>query len=117
MKGDFSQWRRFDPTENFTAVLHQQGRVLLDQDWNDQARIVDHWERRAGKDVIGDAIAAVPAGSPNGFKIEAAQVVNVGGSDRVELDVRPGHAWADGLLVYLGGDPSPPSAAWRPISN
>ncbi|HYT61824.1 MAG TPA: DUF6519 domain-containing protein [Haliangiales bacterium] len=106
MNGDFSQWRPFDPTENFTAVLHQQGRVLLDQDWNDQARIVDHWERRAGKDVIGDAIAAVPAGSPNGFKIEAAQVVNVGGSDRVELDVRPGHAWADGLLVYLGGDPS-----------
>src|SRR6266545_3548761 len=63
MNGDFSQWRRFDPTENFTAVLHQQGRVLLDQDWNDQARIVDHWVRR-------------------------------------------GHAWADGLLVYLGGDPS-----------
>src|SRR6266545_2984708 len=106
MNGDFSQWHRFDPTENFTAVLHQQGRVLLDQDWNDQARIVDHWARRAGKDIIGDAIAAVPAGSPNGFEIEAAQVVNVGGTDRVELEVRPGHAWADGLLVYLGGDPS-----------
>ena len=105
MNGDFSQWRPFDPNENFNGVLHQQGRVLIDPDWNDQARIVDHWQGRAGKDVIGEGIAAVPVGS-NGFKIEAAEVVNVGGSERVELDVRPGHAWADGLLVYLGGDPA-----------
>jgi hypothetical protein len=105
MNGDFSQWRPFDPNENFNGVLHQQGRVLIDPDWNDQARIVDHWQGRAGKDVIGEGIAAVPAGS-NGFKIEAAEVVSIGGSDGVELDVRPGHAWADGLLVYLGGDPA-----------
>jgi hypothetical protein len=102
MNGDFSQWRPFDPTENFNGVLHQQGRVLLDPDWNDQARIVDHWQGRAGKDIIGEGIAAVPGGS-NGFKIQAAEVVT--GASDVELEVWPGHVWADGLLVYLESDP------------
>ena len=105
MNGDFSQWRRFDPDENFNGVLHQQGRVQLDTDWNEQTRVVNHWQGRAGRDVIGDSVAAVPTTSPDGFKIEGAQVVNAGGTERVQLDVRPGHAWADGLLVYLGGNP------------
>jgi hypothetical protein len=104
MNGDFSQWRRFDPNENFNGVLHQQGRVLLDPDWNEQTRILEHWQGRAGKDVIGDRVAAVPASNPDGFKVETAEVVTVAGARQVELDVRPGHAWADGLLVYLGGE-------------
>ena len=103
MNGDFSQWRPFDPNENFNGVLHQQGRVLLDPDWNEQTRIAEHWQGRAGQDVIGEGVAAVPAGSPDGFKIEAASVTTVAGVARVELEVRPGHAWADGLLVNLGG--------------
>jgi hypothetical protein len=110
MNGDFSQWRLFDPNENFNGVLHQQGRVLLDPDWNEQTGILEHWQGRAGKDVIGDGVAAVPASNPDGFKVEAAQVVTVAGAKRVELEVRPGHAWADGLLVYLGGEPPDPSA-------
>jgi hypothetical protein len=106
MKGDFSQWRPFDPAENFNGVLHQQGRVLLDADWNDQTRLEAHWQNRAGQDLIGEGVAAVPAGDASGFKIEAAQVATVGGVDRVELSVRPGHAWVDGRLVYFGGDPT-----------
>ena len=31
MKGDFSKWA-FEPTDNYSGVLHQQGRVLLDAD-------------------------------------------------------------------------------------
>src|SRR5262249_18516446 len=106
MKGDFSQWRPFDPAENFSGVLHQQGRVLLDTDWNEQTRLEAHWQNRAGRDVIGEGVAAVPAGQAAGFKITAAQVATVAGLDRVELSVRPGHCWADGRLVYLGGDPA-----------
>lgn len=103
MKGDFSQWR-FDPRENFNGVLHQQGRVLLDADWNEQTRIQTHWQRRAGRDVIGPAVAAVPASEPDGFQIVAADVVNAGGIDHVELQVHPGHVWADGWLAYLAGE-------------
>jgi Family of unknown function (DUF6519) len=102
MNGDFSQWRPFDPNENFNGVLHQQGRVLIDPDWNEQVRIVNHWQGRAGKDVIGEGILAVPVSDPKSFQVEAAKVVGGG----VELQIRPGHAWADGLLVHLGGEPS-----------
>ena len=34
MKGDFSRLT-FDPTKHYTGVLHQQGRVWLDSDWNE----------------------------------------------------------------------------------
>ena len=33
MKGDFSTWNK-DRAQNFRGTLHQQGRVLLDRDWN-----------------------------------------------------------------------------------
>jgi Family of unknown function (DUF6519)/Right handed beta helix region len=105
MKGDFSQWRPFDPNENFNGVLHQQGRVLTDPDWNEQTRIDQHWRDRAALDVIGAGVAAVPLDEPNGFKVESAAVVNTAGVKSVELKVRPGHAWAGGPLVYLGGEP------------
>jgi len=104
MKGDFSQWRPFDPNENFNGVLHQQGRVLIDPDWNEHTELVQHWQGQAGRDVIGDGIAAVAADDPDGFKIEAAKVITTGTTRRVELQVHAGHAWADGLLVHLGGN-------------
>lgn len=34
MRGDFSRFL-FDPTKHYVAVLHQQGRVWLDSDWNE----------------------------------------------------------------------------------
>ena len=34
MKGDFSRIS-FDPTKHYAGVLHQQGRVWLDSDWNE----------------------------------------------------------------------------------
>jgi len=105
MKGDFSQWRPFDPNENFNGVLHQQGRVLIDPDWNEHTQLLQHWQGQAGRDVLGDGIAAVAADDPEGFKIEAAKVITVGTTKRVELQVHAGHAWADGLLVHLGGNP------------
>jgi hypothetical protein len=52
MKGDFSKWQ-FDKTDNFNGVLHQQGKVLLDSDWNAQTTIETDWQDTAGQDVIG----------------------------------------------------------------
>src|SRR5215216_3402374 len=111
MKGDFSQSNghlaplRVDPEDNFSGVLHQQGRVLLDGDWNAQTSITTHWQDQAGRDVIGPAVAAVPAGESDGFRIQSA---SVDASNRVELAIRPGRVWADGILAYLPGeDPNP----------
>jgi len=106
MKGDFSVWR-YDPLDNDQGVLYQQGRVTLDRDLTDAERIAVHWHTQAAQDVIGKRVLAVPAEEANGFFVESAEVL--GGA--VHLHVRPGRAWADGILLYLPADPAHPSAA------
>ncbi len=98
MRGDFSVWQ-FDKFDNFNGTLPQQGRVVLDRDGLAQTRIDLHWQKTAGQDIIGADTAAVPASEPNSFKIDQAQVV----AGKVQLTVRPGHLWADGILAYLDG--------------
>jgi hypothetical protein len=120
MHGDFSVLR-FDPREhqrgvsppgrgvlrNVNGVLHQQGRVMSDADLTEGELLELAWDGQAGRDVIGEAVAAVPATSPEGFTIAAAFVA---GSD-VHVSVRPGRAWADGILTRLAGDSADPAAA------
>src|SRR5436309_10570532 len=98
MTGDFSS-RFIESDLNESGVLYQQGRVFLDQDGNAQTRYVNRWQDTAAQDVIGASVLAAPADDAAAFRVEAAQVV--GGE--VHLTVGPGHAWADGLLVYLQG--------------
>lgn len=102
MKGDFSKWD-FDPKRNFNGVLQQQGKVLLDSDWNEHECITNHWQDQAGRDVIGTKVAAVPASVPDSFKVQSA-LVPLDMMSPVELRITPGHLWADGLLVYLKGE-------------
>jgi hypothetical protein len=52
MKGDFSR-ETFDRREHYTRVLLQQGRALLDADWNEQAAITRHHVRTLAVDLIG----------------------------------------------------------------
>lgn len=59
MYGDFSR-DTFDRRRNCGRVLMQQGRALLDADWNEQAAILLHHLRTTSRDVIG------PHGGPAG---------------------------------------------------
>lgn len=52
MKGDFSR-NTFDQTKHFSRVLMQQGRVLLDSDWNEQASVLLHYLQTLAADLIG----------------------------------------------------------------
>ncbi|NES01189.1 MAG: hypothetical protein F6J86_46790, partial [Symploca sp. SIO1B1] len=52
MKGDFTRWT-FDASKRYSSVRLQQGRVLLDADWNEQLDIVAYREQRANKEIIG----------------------------------------------------------------
>src|SRR5215217_6125476 len=52
MKGDFSRFT-FRRTNHYRNVRLQQGRVLLDADWNEQIDIQSHHSRIAARDVIG----------------------------------------------------------------
>jgi hypothetical protein len=102
MKGDFSSWRD-ERRQNFTGVMHQQGRVMLDADWNAQTAITNDWQDVAAQDIIGSGVAAVPADQPNGFKVKTASV-NAG---NVQLTLAPGRTWADGMLAELYSEPDP----------
>ena len=67
MKADFTR-NTFHAFRHFTRVLMQQGRVLLDADWNEQAAILLRYLRSMAADIIG------PHGGPAGnlgFRIVA----------------------------------------------
>ena len=54
----------FNPKQHYTSVRMQQGRVLTDDDWNENERIDKENERESFVDIVG------PYGSPdNGFHI------------------------------------------------
>lgn len=109
MKGDFSQWKH-DPNQNFSGVLHQQGRVLLDTDWNAQTQITSDWQDTAARDAFGPGVAAVPAGDRDAFKVTGA-IIN---GTQVEVTLQPGRVWADGLLVYLAEETRLDASYLRP---
>lgn len=97
MRGDFSSFWKKEANRNFNGVLHQQGRVLLDRDWNAQTEIVNDWQETAAADIIGAGVAAVPADAPDSFMVTSAEIAAV--PDRIEITVNGGRVWADGLLV------------------
>jgi len=99
MKGDFSRWDALNEP-NLNGVLHQQGRVFVDRDWNDQTQIALDWQDGAAKQIIGSNVAAISNQEPNGFKVIHAIVDE---NQQVKLDIHPGQGWADGLAVTLPG--------------
>src|SRR4051812_9530165 len=95
MHGDFS----IGPGQavlNEAGVLFQEGRVILDRDGTAQTRIVTGWQDTARRAAFGPNGAAVPADTPDSFKVIAAAAVD----SQVQVRVLPGHIWADGILVF-----------------
>ncbi len=99
MKGDFSSWNK-DRSQNFRGTLHQQGRVLLDRDWNAQTEVINEWQETAGRDAFGAGVAAVPAEVPLSFKVTEARL----DAGVVRISANKGRVWADGLLVEATRD-------------
>jgi len=84
---------------NFNGILHQQGRVITDADWNAQTIITNDWQDTAGRNIIsGKKVAAIPAENPDAFKIKSALVSE---GKEVKIVMTPGMAWVDGLPIYL----------------
>jgi nitrous oxidase accessory protein NosD len=95
MSGDYSR-QRFDPKNDFSGVLMQQGRVQLDADWNELVEILDRRRRAKTTDIIGRCV--VPKETPDGFKIEAS-----GGT----FTIGRGRIYVDGLLAENHGAGAP----------
>ena len=89
--GDISR-NAFDPKKHYSGVRMQQGRVITDDDWNDNERIEDEDRRRARVDIIG------PAGSPDdGFKIKNPTMNN----GKINFQVSPGSFYLGGLRLEM----------------
>jgi hypothetical protein len=99
VKGDFTR-DIFDPRKHYSQVLMQQGRVLVNDDWNAQTAIHVHYLRALAKDLIGQH------GGPfegNGFAIAA------GGGTLGPFTIGKGHYYVDGILCENDRD----TAAYR----
>ena len=98
MKGDFARVT-FDPARHYSQVFQQQGRVLLEADWNEQGHIQLHLLRALVKDLIG------PCWAPGtGFAIADTSTDANGKTTPLALTdwtLSPGHFYADGVLCEL----------------
>jgi hypothetical protein len=104
MGADFSR-ERFDPNRDYSGVLMQQGRVMLDADWNEQVSVVARRLRAAAADLgsrgpqLGVAgTAVVPRTTPDGFAITV-----VGGV----MSIGRGRIYVDGVLAENHGAGAP----------
>ena len=95
MHGDFSRWT-FDRGAGYRAVLLQQGRVLLDADFNEQAAITAHHDETRMHDVAGRA--GGPADGA-GFALVDAAGAAPDGSAWEDLHVTPGRFYVEGVLA------------------
>jgi Family of unknown function (DUF6519) len=100
MQGDFSRWT-FDPQAAYRAVLLQQGRVVLDADWNEQTQITAHHDEVRTLDIVGRA------GGPIGQA--AFGITDPGGNPPkdapwTDLRITPGRFYVDGVLAEVEAD-------------
>jgi len=92
---------RFDPLRDFAGVVLQQGRLLLDGDFNEYVALLDRRLRAEtcdltsfGPDPDHAGVAWVPRQTPDGFRVVAS-----GG----KLTIGRGRMYVDGLLAENHG--------------
>jgi Family of unknown function (DUF6519) len=95
---------RFDPLRDFAGVVLQQGRLLLDADFNELVALLDRRLRAEtidltsfGPDPDHAGESWVPRQTPDGFRVTAS-----GG----KLTIGRGRMYVDGLLAENHGDPA-----------
>ncbi|MEO5607300.1 MAG: DUF6519 domain-containing protein, partial [Polaromonas sp.] len=106
MQGDSSR-DSFNPARHYSAVRLQQGRVITDADWNEQADLTRYRAERLARDTIGpcgaplDAAGYALTAETHAFAVQAvdADVVWVCGEDGALL--RTGDGGASWQLVAL----------------
>ena len=95
----------FKPWNDYASVVMEQGRVLLDADWNEMLAEISRRTRAGTLDLLGRA--AYPPTTPFAFQITAA----VSGTTN-SVSIGRGRMYVDGLLAENHGDLS--AASWDP---
>ncbi len=84
----------FNPCKHYSSVRMQQGRVIIDDDWNENERIRNEDLRRTRAEIIG------ASGSPDkGFQIKDPPRIENG---YINFDILPGSFYLGGLRLELG---------------
>jgi len=98
MKGDFSRFT-FDQSSPYSRVLMQQGRVLLDADWNESAEIQTYYLRALARDLIGPhgAPATEDGDDGTGFSLQKS-VDNNKAEMKNDFSIVDGHYYVQGIL-------------------
>jgi hypothetical protein len=130
MKGDFSRLKgdlsrhTFERLKHYAGVLHQQGRVWLDSDWNDEVLLQLNLLRQETFDIIGRCGAPAPGTaftiSPPqpGAPLDAFQIAGGPGPE--------GRYYVDGILCQLDKSvtyltqpefPNPPRLTFPPVGD
>ncbi len=108
MKGDFSRGT-FDRQHGFSRVLMQQGRVLLDSDWNEQTSILLHYIRTLAADLIGQH-----GGPGDGFRVDCRD--DDGNPLNCDFRIGRGHYYVDGILCENVAPEGCPGGDARPLT-
>lgn len=87
----------FDSSKHYSSVRQQQGRVLTDDDWNENNRIHEHLKHKSLIDIIGSA-----ASPDNGFLITDPVVK----SRKVDFTIKAGSFYLGGQQLSLEQDQS-----------
>ncbi|MEU9002239.1 DUF6519 domain-containing protein [Streptomyces sp. NPDC048551] len=103
MQGDFSRWT-FDKTARYRSVLLQQGRVLLDADWNEQTEITAHHDETRAFDTFGPS--GVPLAEKDSFRITDETGNDPNGKPWKDLRITCGRMYVDGVLVETLREPT-----------
>lgn len=98
MHGDFSR-STFDATKGYRAVRLQQGRVLLDADWNEQTQLTAHHDEVRTLDAVGRSGGPLAEDGPGPFAILAADGSVPDATPWADLVVTPGRYYVDGVLA------------------
>lgn len=108
MKGDFSRFT-FDESSPYSRVLMQQGRVLLDADWNESAEIQTYYLRTLASDLVGPhgAPATEDGDEGTGFSISKS-VDDKGNEVKNDFAIAAGHYYVQGILCQ-----NPASVGYR----
>ena len=103
MAADFSRVR-INPLADWAGVELQQGRVLLDADFNELVAVVDRRLRALASDVLGRATHSQT--TPDAFKLSP-----VAGA----FSIGRGRMYVDGLLAENHGRADPAQRAFDPL--
>ncbi|MEK7400022.1 MAG: DUF6519 domain-containing protein, partial [Candidatus Poribacteria bacterium] len=93
----------FNSRKHYSSVHMQQGRVIVDDDWNESERIENEDLRRSRVEIVG------AYGSPNqGFRIsnnrgnsQHPRITDIDGHKVIEFDILPGSFYLGGLRLEM----------------